>query len=250
MKISIYGDSFGSINTRWDHPRFAEVTRHLGDSWVDIIEQSHSITNYAVSGSAFLHGYELFTRHHTEADLNIFLISSPYRTYVKALDGILMFGPEWLDSEYRRVKAAPDYPRKYDHLDIMDSLKVYFELWADWQTITMVQQAVVGNIPNISNNTIIVPCFDNSIANASYNLNDLANYELSLIDPIRYAAFDFSKLHCRRKCHFSRENNMVMASAFLAAIDSGQKTLSVNKSDILTPVGHPFDFYISDHIAY
>lgn len=250
MKISIYGDSFGCINTKWDNLRFTEATKHLGDSWVDIVEQSHSVTNYAVSGAAFLHGYELFTQHHAEADINIFLISSPYRTYVKALDGILLFGPDWLDLEYKRVKATPDYPRKYDHLDIMDSLKVYFELWADWHTITTVQQAVVGNIPNISNNTIIVPCFDNSVANTSYNLNDLANYELSLVDPIQYAAFDFSKWHCRRKCHFSQENNGVIANAMLTAIDSGQKTLSINKSDILTPAGHPFDFYIGNHIAY
>jgi hypothetical protein len=247
MKIAVYGDSFSIINTKWQ-TNLAEYQPHLGKSWVDILAEEHEITNYAESGSAFMYSYELFLAHHNEHDLNIVVVTHPQRVYIKALGGILMFGPVWADCEYDRIKKMAWYPRKDTHLDILQSARNYITEWADFKMITHVQHVLVNNLWNLKENTLVIPAFEESIEQTTTNLNRLARYELSLVDPESFKKFDYGLLNCKRKCHFSKENNVVLAKFILDAIQQKKRIVEVEESDLVTPSNKNFEFYATEHM--
>ena len=95
--------------------------------------------------------------------------------------------------------------------------------------------------------SLVIPGFDDSIEQTTLNLNDLARYELSLVDPVQHAAFDFHMLDCKRKGHFSAENNKVLHNLITRAISQGDKYLKVTKDDIVKPANSDFSFYAVMH---
>jgi len=243
MKIAIYGDSFACINTKWDSGKMDKA--HLGISWVEILENAgHEITNFAESGSAFMFSYENLLKEHRNHDLNIFVVTDPQRTYIKALDGIKLFGFTWAESEYERVKKLPFYPRKVVHLEILKSARAYLEHWADWEMMTHVQQVLVTNLWNIAPNTIVIPAFSDSIEQTNTNLFDTAKYELELVNSKEFEKFDFGYLDCQRKCHFSNENNIVLGNKLLDAINNNQTIVTFAISECVRPAGNDFYFYV------
>jgi hypothetical protein len=243
MKIAIYGDSFACINTKWDVSEFNNS--HLGLSWVEILEnQGHEIYNFSKTGSAFMFSYENFLREHKNHDLNIFVVTSPQRVYIKALDGICMFGWTWADSEYQRVSQLPLYPRKKVHLEILKSAKVYLRDWADFEMMVHTQHIIVNNLWNIATNTIVIPVFNDSIEQTTDNLHDVAHQELKLLDETIYNNFDFTFYKCLRKCHFSEENNKVLGNLVINAINNNEKIVSFSKDHIVKPSNPDFSFYV------
>ena len=208
MKIGIYGDSFACINTKWGDSKVDNPT--LGISWVEILENAgHHINNFAKSGTAFMFSYENFLREHKNNDLNIFIVTSPTRLYVNALDGMPIFGYDWVENEYAKVKKLPFYLKQQNHLDILKSVKVYLELWADWEMVTHTQHVLVNNLWNLAPNTIVIPAFVDSIEHTTMNLFDAAKYELRLVNEIEHKKFNFMYLDCQRKCHFSIMKNLL-----------------------------------------
>ncbi len=243
MKIAIYGDSFGCINTKWERD-----LPEKGISWVDILAENHSITNYARSGTGFMFSYEMFLNEHKNHDLNIVAVSSPDRIYVKALDGMHMFGVGWLDLQYEHVKKLPFYAKKDIHLEILKSLRVYMELWADWDMIRNTQHALVNNLWNLAPNTIVIPAFKDSIEQTTENLHEIAAHELLLFDKTSHDKFDFSQMDCRRKCHLSVENNKVLADLIISAMSTGKKFIEMKKEDVLLPTAsNDFSYYVRQH---
>lgn len=250
MKIAVYGDSFACINTKWDPSTIEIDTRspYYGISWVEILENAgHQINNFAGSGTAFMFSYENFLREHKNHDLNIFVLTYPGRVYVKELNGILVFGYGWADSEYDRVKKLPFYPKQQIHLDILKSVRVYLELWADWDMITHTQHVLVNNLWNLAPNTIIIPAFSNSMEQTSINLFHAAKHELKLVDEIEHKNFDFDYLDCRRKCHFSNENNIVLGNKILKAIDNNEKIVTLHIDELVKPAKNNFYFYVKSN---
>jgi hypothetical protein len=243
MKVAIYGDSFACINTRWGDTRVDSP--HLGISWVEIIErEGYDITNFAKSGSAFMFSYENFLKEHKNYDLNIFVLTAPQRTYVKALDGLLLFGHTWAEGEYKRVEQLPFYPRKDIHLEILKSVKTYLELWVDQEMVTHTQQVLVNNLWNLAPNTIVIPAFSDSMSQTVINLFYSAKYELKLVDEKEHKKFDFNYLDCKRKCHFSNENNIVLGKKVLDAIVNKQKIVTLHIDELVKPAGNDFYFYV------
>jgi hypothetical protein len=246
MKLGIYGDSFACINTRWgdgivDKP-------HLGISWVEILENAgHEINNYAVSGTAFMFSYERFLKEHKNNDLNIFVVTSPHRVYIKELDGRRLFSYTWADEEYERVKKLPFYPKQQIHLDILKSARTYLELWADWEMINHTQQVLVNNLWNLAPNTIVIPAFFNSIEQTTINLFYAAKYELKLVNEKEHTNFDFAYLDCQRKCHFSNENNIVLGNKVLRAIENNEKIVTLHIDEVAKPANSDFYFYVKSN---
>jgi hypothetical protein len=246
MKLGIYGDSFSCINTRWGDGKVDKP--HLGLSWVEVLENAgHTINNYAESGSAFMFSYEKFLMEHKNNDLNIFIVTSPHRIYVKALDGMKMFGYTWVDEQYDRVKKLPFYPKQQIHLDILKSARVYLELWANWEMINHTQHVLVNNLWNLSPNTVVIPAFSNSMEQTTINLNYAATYELSLVNEIEHKKFDFGFLDCKRKCHLSNENNIVLGNKILKAIENNEKIVTLHIDELVKPKNNNFYFYVGSH---
>jgi hypothetical protein len=241
MKIAIYGDSFGCINTKWDH---SMANLGPGPSWIEMLEETNEITNYSISGTAFMFSYERFLKHHKEHDLNIFIVTNPQRIYIKALDGVKMFGSEWAELEHNRIKKMPWYGRRDVHLEILKSVKTYLELWADFEMIEHTQHILVSNMWNIAPNTLIVPGFSNSIEQASCGLHDLAMHELKLADEEGFYKFDFNYMQCKRQCHFSKENNQVVYEIIKQSIENKEKFVGFDVSRMLVPPNKDIFYYI------
>lgn len=246
MKIAIYGDSFVCHQQHMKDPTGKDSQPHLGRGWTEILEDFHEIKNFGSSGTAFMYSYEIFLKEHKNYDLNIFAITSPLRTYIRALDGMTMFGVGWVDHEYERIKKLPFYNRKDIHLDILKSVRVYIELWQDYEICCHTQHAVVNNIWNLAPNTLVIPGFPDSIEQTTGNLQDLSRYELSLVDNNKYDNFDFNYMFCKRRCHFSEENNKVIANLILSAIESGDKIFTARKEELVAPLNKDFSFFVEE----
>jgi len=239
MKIGIYGDSFACINTKYESKIATD-----GDekSWVEMLEEEHEITNFAVMGTAFMFSYEIFLKEHKNFDLNIFVVSDHTRTYIKELDGIKIMGA-YDQKLFDQAKKLPFYPKQQIHLDILKSVKPYIELWADWEMIRHVQHVLVKNLWNLSPNTLVIPGFHDSIEGSTVGLNNLAMHELKLMTKKEVD----TRFYCLRKCHFSKENNNVLAKLVKDAIEKKKKILQLSLDDVVTPSNPNLGFYIKPY---
>jgi hypothetical protein len=243
MKIAIYGDSFGVIHTVWE-TKMQNDPR--GSSWPESLQLNHTVDNYAKSGSAFMYSYELFLKHNSNYDLNIFVVTNPQRTYIKALDDLLIFGGEWVRHELKRISKLSWYEKKDDHLEILKSVEVYLDKWKDWEMDTHVQHVLVNNLWILNPNTLVIPAFNDSMQQTTKNLFDLAKYELKLVDEEKFNNFNFGFLDCNRKCHFSEENNIVIYNTIVKSIENKQKILTLEYEDIQKP-SRTFDEYVASN---
>lgn len=242
MKIAIYGDSFSVIHTIWDHPEKLD-TPSEGVSWPELLSNDHEVDNYSESGTAFMYSYEMFLKHNSNYDLNIFVVTSPERTYVKALGGIRIFGIDWVRHQIKLISNLSWYAEKKDHIEILKSVDVYLDKWKDWEMDMHIQHVLVNNLWSINPNTIVIPAFYNSIQQTNKNLFDLSKFELKLADEEKYNNFDFMYFFCLRKCHFSEENNLVIYNHVIRSIENKNKIVTLDYDDIRKP-SKPFDSYI------
>lgn len=246
MNIAIYGDSYGCWLSKWDTGK--KFNDHLGLSWVEILEhQGYNVTNFCESGSAFLFSYEKFLEQHKNFDLNIFIVTQWTRLYVKALDGIKIFGHASPDVESKKIKKMPFYPRKELHLRILSSVKSYMQDWIDWDQITYIQHGLVNNLWNLAPNTLVIPGFDDSLEQRQTGLWTASKHELVLCDQDKFNKFNLMKLNCHRKCHFSEENNQVIADLVTNSIKNSDKILNIDLSKFKKP-GKEFSFYATEQV--
>jgi hypothetical protein len=236
MKIAIYGDSFGCINLVNGSP-------DIGTSWPELLMKNNSVKIFARTGSAFMFSYEEFLNNHAEYDLNIFIPTLPNRLYVKALPNQLFFGSTWAEYLIKLTKKKPWYAKKEEELDILESVKIYIELWADFEMMRHIQHVLVNNLWNLSPNTLVIPGFADSISQTTKNLHELAMAELKLADQKKFNEFDFNFMSCKRKCHFSEENNLVIFELLSDAIKNNKKILEIDNTVLVTPSKN-FDDYV------
>lgn len=251
MKIGVYGDSFAGMNTRFFEG--SHSPDDVGPAWVELLEDEgkHKVCNFSKSGTAFQYSYEKFLEHYKSFDLNIVVVTSPNRTYIKALDDILVFGEDWIDFQINRINNSPWYIKKDKHLKILESVRVYLSDWVDWEMRKHIQHLQVNNLWKLAPNTIVIPAFYDSIEQTQKNLNDLSLAELMLIDPDQYNKNPLGKalnrnqtVICRRKCHFSTENNRMLYELIDAAIKTGQKIIEPDISLLSEPKNKDYYYHI------
>jgi hypothetical protein len=153
----------------------------------------------------------------------------------------------WTDSEYERVNQLPFYPRKDIHLEILRSVKTYLEQWVDYEMVIHMQQVLVNNLWNLAPETIVIPAFSDSMAQTDINLFYVSKHELKLVDEQEYKKFDFGYLDCRRKCHLSNENNVVLGNKVLDAIVNKQKIVTLHTDESVKPANNDFYFYVKSN---
>jgi hypothetical protein len=202
-----------------------------------------------------MYSYEKFLENHETNDLNIFVVTSPDRTYVKALDGILVFGEEWINYEVKRLNKITWYPSKSKHLRILESLRVYLNDWVDWEMNEHVQHVLVNNLWNINTNTMVIPAFYNSIEQSKDGLNECAFQELKMINPELGntmpigKTFDGKTVQCKRRCHFSPENNRIIYNLVANGINTGEKIVTLRQDQLVKPKIEDYFYYV-DVIDY
>jgi hypothetical protein len=214
-------------------------------------ESGHRITNFSRAGTAFLYSYEKFLENNQNFDFNIVVVTSPSRTYVKALDGMLVFGEEYLDEMVNKLKREPWYLSRDRHLRIIESVRVYLKDWVDWDMRVHTQHLLVNNLWRINPNTLVIPAFEDSIEQTKKNLNDMAFKELHLIDPKNCEVLPLGKtwdagrktVICRRKCHFSKENFRMLYQLIDTAIKNKQKIVEPEIDLLIKPAIEDYFYY-------
>lgn len=242
MKIAIYGDSWASEGLHEPH-------KYLG--WPEILakQPEYKITNFSVSGSSLYFSYKEFLENHKNYDLNIFLITSYGRLYVKSIPEIYKNKTSKhmsnLTNLINKKRQLTDFPLdpiiKNQVTKIYDALEKYYEYIQDDDYDKLIDQALVHHAKSISTNTIFIPCFpgyeefslievftmenDSMGANEKYfskgiHMNTVVNGKV---------------LNDARVCHMTKRNNELFAEKLIKAIKENNLLFKFSINDFVAP---------------
>ena len=243
MKIAVFGDSYANYLLEPEHD-------HLGKSWCDVVAEQHSLTNYGRWASCFQYSYELFLKHNREFGYNIFFVTTPRRKYVKELDNLQSpTQPQMLNDENVR-NGLKSYIQN-NNLDpkllrILDSVECYINDWQDVDFEQHIHDLLVRNILATNKNTLLIASFPETIPFADCgfdkNLTCIQFNELALAGADK-EKINNSGFECKRRCHLSEENNIVLGNKILEAIHSKNNILNLNIKDFVKPSKH-YEYYV------
>jgi hypothetical protein len=248
MRIAVFGDSFANHQLE---------NNSIGKAWVDIIAQQHEVVNFGESGSSFQYSYELFLKEHNNFDFVIFLATSPDRKYLKVLDPIFsdyagkhMLGhkvvTKGMKEKLNELDISKDDREKYTR--ILDSFRVYYDEWRDLEYEKAVQDALVRSIPAIKPQSLVIPCFLDSMS--FLKIKDTV-YTVQLAET---ASLDVDlnnvwiDYYCLRKCHLCEDNNIILGNKILDAMSKGINYLDLDIKDFVTKLDKPTEYYLRKHV--
>tara|TARA_B110000977_G_scaffold133953_1_gene170566 strand:- start:152 stop:871 length:720 start_codon:yes stop_codon:yes gene_type:complete len=232
MRIGIFGDSYTIFNQHNND--------HLGLSWVEHLSKIHDVVNFGVPGSSFRWCYELFLKHKLEFDFCIVVVPTPTRVYIKALENLPNAPPGhfFADPLFRdRFKQFTSDPTV---LKILDSVDVWYENWRDHCFENHLHNLMVRDVLS-NDNVLVIPGFPESVEGYGkpyQNLTDIQYWELAQADP----TFDYYHIQCKRKCHLTEENNLVLFSLIKRAMNNKEKILNLDIKHFKKPA-KSIDYY-------
>jgi hypothetical protein len=212
MKIAIYGDSFA--DPFWNSNSYK--------SWPELLAESYNVTNFAKEGSSLWWSYDQLKRNHLNFDYNIFVGTIYSRVYLE-------------DLNIHLSASNASWPVVENDINLG---QIYFKYFFSPTREYYINQLMIKDILTI-NNAIYIPVFEESIPeNTSLcPLNVLSKQEEQYYN-IKYSAGD------RRKCHLTKENNLVIYNKLITAISNKSKTLELSKIDYNNPTD-PVDYYFT-----
>ena len=249
MKIAIFGDSFANYKLG---PEYGQQLPSTSKCWFDVVNEKHEIINFGLTGSCFQYSYELFLENHTKFDYVIFFVTTPTRKYLKILDPIVpnqhMLGGNSKIEEVKQICNALDIPNKEKYIRILDSFSVYYNEWRDEKYENIIHETLVKSISTIKPNSLIVPCFLDSIpflnfpeALLTISLAEVLPLFLkNNIDPTNDIILDYQ---CLRYCHLSEKNNIILGNMILSAIENSTTYLKLNIKDFDMKLDKPLEYY-------
>lgn len=210
--ILILGDSFADATSCWPH-RFSDV----GPGWTELLAQhdSYNITNLAVGGSSFYYSYKNFIENHSNFDRVVFLVTHPGRISLD-IPNLTNYSSarhhSGLDSLSSLKKLA-----NYDKiaLDYINALEDYFLYIQNHDYDVYCQWTFIEHIQRLKPNTILIPCFNNSLPNILGDpMSEIGHKEIASVFNIEFTHSIFKNLanqglNDARKCHMCEENNYI-----------------------------------------
>lgn len=210
MKIAIYGDSFA--DPTWNSNSY--------NSWPELLSKEHTVTNFAKEGSSLWWSYKKFKDNHTNFDLNIFVATTHSRIYLERLDKHLN-----INQNSWAVSGGVNLGKIY-----------YEEFYSPDREFTF-HQFLINDIASASN-TIYIPAFEECVLDSTLSLNHLASLEYKHYGIIEYLGKE------DRKCHLTKENNLVVYKKVLDTISNPLVKFSLTHDDFVQPVD-AFNFYFN-----
>lgn len=208
MKVLILGDSFAD-------PTWA-TNSYKG--WPELLADDFEITNKAVAGSSTWWAYKNFEHHNTAYDYCVFVVSIPTRIYIEPLG--------------RHVNSYTETPYKNITLE-----EVYYQFFYSQERESFFHNAIVNKLLTY-NNILLVPAFAESIdSHIGWSLCHFSDTESEF-----YKKEKPIKNDTRRKCHMSKESNLVIYEKVKEAINNREKILKLSASDFVTPLD-PKEYY-------
>jgi hypothetical protein len=207
--IAIFGDSFSDPSL--------PVNNY--SAWPELLSNNFSITNYSKHGSSLWWAYEQFKQHKDSYDYCIFTITLPGRLFLKSLNQHITF-------------AESGWPMAHG----INLGKTWFKYFYDKEREEVFHNFIVDDILKTPN-TLVVPAFAESVHAYSgwtlCHLSDLErnHYKRPTISPDE-----------KRKCHLTKENNLVVYNKILSALDNKDLLLTLTEADYVVPKD-PAHFY-------
>lgn len=247
MKIAIYGDSYANLNLN-------QPNDGRGQSWVDIVKQHYDVTNFGVAGSSIYYSYLKFKEHNAKFDYNIFIITHPDRIYNRKLNKLI--NQESWYTNYRHLDFWSKQQYTSHQLEIINSVRTYFEFWKDEETENDLNINLAENLIHSYSNCLFIYAFSKLVCPAlknEYGLIDITCMEQEQsgwIEKYSKKGFELGHLDENNRMlqdyrlnHLCEENNIILGSKILEAINNKKNMLEINLKDFVAPK-HNIDFYV------
>ena len=247
MKIAIYGDSYGNSMITDTVERIDRNTR--GKAWVELLADNYDVTNFAHTGSSLFYSYKLFLENNQKFDYNIFLVTEPNRITLPDEVDILPLG------KHINLGLIDNYKNQYSskvtndvRLDmILSALESYYSIVHNQEAVDIFHNLMLKNINRINQNTIIIPCFNNSIPwftkTSLYSISAYEFYDSKVMYYLKEKNYyNFTPIEDEngkwtysdfRKCHLNEENNKILFNLVNHAIINKQLTININLNQFI-----------------
>jgi hypothetical protein len=202
-KISIFGDSFSE-------PDWAKNDKYL--AWPELLTNDFSITNYSLSGSSMWWSYKKWKEVRDTCDYNIFVVTIPGRIYVESLDRHLNFNPT-------------TWPRWFG----INFGELWFKYFYSEERELAFHNFMLEDVLKHSK-TLVIPAFIESMP----GINSVSLCHLADLEMYHYG-LTHSGTNERRKCHLTKENNLVVYGKIIDAIKNEEKVLKLFDADYVIP---------------
>jgi len=239
LSIGIHADSYA-------------VRLHDDFIWCDLLKNQYDIINYAKSGNSVYQVYRSLLEHENKHDLNIVIIPTYDRFYSKYLYNSKISQIVKENNWFTFYQNVLFYEKMLDrknqlkdeNLDIINSLKVYYRLWADFEYLNDVNMALADKIKNKPKViTIEVKSSDPN----NLGLMDISKWDLNNLPGVRESFFNeggamagLDKKKKRwladdRSCHLSEDNNICLGKVVVNAIEKNMKEIKLSLDDFIVP---------------
>jgi len=237
MKIAVYGDSFAGCNLT----NIPGDNLDRGKSWVEVLEQKYTVTNFSKTASSLFYSYELFLKHNKDFDYNIFLVTEPNRLTLNMEDDNYHLKHINLNTIDFFKKNADSSNDKRD-LPIMNAVIGYYTYIHNQTQIDIFHKLMVDSINEINQNSLIIPCFIDSVPGkelARRSLSNISDNEVfSSLRILHQKGFKSWQIIDNswtfsdyRKCHLSEENNKILADIIDNSISNKETFLDIDLND-------------------
>lgn len=213
-RLGIFGDSFS--DPTWNENNYL--------SWPELLADNFKVTNFSKSGSSLWYSYQKLKNHYAEFDTCIFVATVYGRFYIESLDHHLN-----INTNTWPIKNGVNLGNVY--------YKEFFSFDRDVTFHNFMINDILA-MPNI----IFIPAYEECmINNECISLNHFSNAELHHYGVLNYQGPD------DRKCHLSKENNLVIHKKVLHAIATKENTIPISMKDFVEPADS-FNFYFNRDI--
>jgi hypothetical protein len=217
MKLAIYGDSFGYAMPNSGGEKFL---------WCKLLAEklNAKVYNFSADGSGIYGGYQEFLKSHKEFDLCIFLVTHPNRYFQKVeIAGVKRFvnGLNQIEFIRKSVKLTSREKQQLEWLEgwYMCSEPNYNRTMADF---------ILDDIQRKKPNTIIYPCFDDSL-NPTFTtetilpLMGLLIHQLTALKkPSEDVTILWHENYDKLAAHFTEPYNVFVADLMFNKIKNGK----------------------------
>lgn len=241
MKIGVHGDSFATV----------KQSNQTDQSWFEhISEYGHDVTAYGKNAGSLFYSLSNFLKTHHNFDRNVFLITSPYRFVIpKQFDE---FSENWryISGLYNTETFINDAKHKKaptEVIDILTAAEQYILHIQDIEYDKYIHNLMIAEISRIRPDTILIPCFENSMENLGENIpllriNEEENKSLGKNWNREWERLIRSHIDLRR-CHMTEENNIMLGKKIINCIETGNK-LTFRVEDIVIPKESIIKYFI------
>lgn len=248
--IGIFGDSYTTMTSH------NAIVNKKSVIWPYVLSKEYQITNYGQPGNSIYRCYKDYMHFGSRHDHNIMVIPTRSRFYSAFLKNHPIKDLVDVENWYSNYQSVLLYEKKIrnrnpedadKYAKIFNSLKTFYEQWADMEFFETVNDALASKIKTFENLwTIEVQPTDKTQIGLEY----ISNWELSIINKlspdadlyVNNALKDKKFLRDDRNCHLTESNNIILGKIVLDAVKNN-KPIELKIQDFVPPSGDAASYF-------